>query len=128
MNGTCRLGTHIFKRVAKSKHERIEKEKAAAKEAQEAHLKIVEEARKIKDLGLADAKLSSNHLLTLIKALRRKTDGGALPSKKAERFKLYLEWKGRDVAMEYQCAVNPVQSPPIEDDDDEAHLGEIEMV
>ena len=76
---------------------------------------------------MADAKLTSNHLLTLIKALRRKTDGGALPSKKADRFKLYLEWKGRDIVMEYQCA-NPVQLPPIEDDDDEAHIGETEMV
>ena len=128
MNETCRLGTHIFKRVTKSKQERIEKEKAAAKEAQPAHLKIVDEVRKVKDLGLADAKLSSNHLLTLIKALRRKTDGGALPTKKAERFKLYLEWKGRGVAMEHQCAVNPVQPPPIEADDNEAEVGGMEMI
>ena len=97
-------------------------------ETQAAHLKIVDEACKVKDLELADAKLSRNCLHMLIKALRRKTDGGALPTKKAERFKLYLEWKGRGVAMKHQCAVNPVQPPPIEADDNEAELGEMEMI
>ena len=101
MSGTCRPGTRIFKRVAKNKQEQIEKEKVAAKEVHADHKKVVTEARAVKDLGLTDNKLTSSYLLILIKALRRKTDSGALPSEKSEQFQLYLECKGRGDAMEY---------------------------
>ena len=116
MNGTCRLRQHIFKRVAKSKQERIEAEKKAAKEVREAHLKIVDAAQLILSLGLEDSKYMLPQLLSLIKALRRKDDIGALPTKKADRLKLYLEWKGRGFVIMEPAAIVPLQLPPLENE------------
>ena len=100
MNRTCRLGQHIFKRVAKSKQEQIETEKKAAKEVREAHLKIVDAAQLILSLGLEDSKYTLPQLLSLIKALGRKDDGDALPTLKGYRLKLYIEWKGRGFSIQ----------------------------
>ena len=74
----------------------------------------------ILSLGLEDSKYSSTQLLSLIKALRRKVDGGALPTKKAERLKLYLGWKGRGFSIKEPAAPVPLPLLPFENEEGES--------
>ena len=81
---------------------------------------MIDVAQSILSLGLEDSWYSSTQLLSLIKVLQGKDDGGAFPALKEDRLKLYLEWKCHGFSIQEPAVLVPLSLLSIKNEEGES--------
>ena len=95
-SGTNRLGIDVFE-VCKENHlKKMNEIKEKLKNEQHVHMQLAKEADDILTSTPDVTKLTLKKLKIVLKSLKRKTDKGSLPVKKADMIQLYENWKHRD--------------------------------